>query len=204
MAEVLEQPPFIVHPTRAMAMDDDEFFEFCQVNGALRIERTAQGDLIFMAPEGGSSSRGSAKLIQLFENWAERDGTGQIFGPQGGFVLSNGAMRAPDVSWVRNDRLNELTDDQLEKFLPFCPDFVLELRSPSDSMRLQREKMSEYIANGARLGWLLDPEQKQVHAYQQGSPSRILTNPASVSGETVLPGFTLDLSKVWAAMRLRR
>jgi Uma2 family endonuclease len=204
MADVLEQPPFIVHPTSAMAMDDDEFFEFCQANGDLRIERNAQGDLILMAPEGGSSSRGNAKLIQLFENWAEGDGTGQVFGPQGGFILPNGAMRAPDVSWVRNDRLNELSDEQLEKFLPLCPDFVLELRSPSDSMRLQREKMSEYIANGARLGWLIDPEQKQVHVYQQGCPPKILTDPPSLSGETMLPGFTLDLCKVWAAMRLRR
>jgi Uma2 family endonuclease len=207
MAEVLEHsgpPPFVVHPTEAMAMNDDEFFEFCQANADLRIERNAEGDLIIMAPEGGSSSRGGSKLTQIFENWSEHDGTGQVFGPQGGFILPNGAARSPDISWVCNDRLEALTDEQWQKFLPLCPDFVLELRARSDSMRELCMKMQEYISNGARLGWLLDPEQKEVHIYQPNQEPEILDDPPQLSGDPVLPGFTLLMSKLWSAMELRR
>lgn len=206
MAEVLESlgpPRFVVHPTAAMAMNDDEFFEFCQANGELQIERTAEGDILIMAPEGGSSGRGSSELIYWFQSWAKQQRRGQVFGSSAGFTLPSGSIRAPDVAWVSNERLAGLTEEQWQKFLPFCPDFVLELRWPSDSMRVLRAKMEEYVENGARLGWLIDPEKRQVHVYRPNTAPEVLDDPSLVSGEPVLPGFTLDLPKLWEAMRLK-
>src|SRR5205823_7777450 len=127
------------------------------------------------------SGRGSSKLNALFDQWAERDGTGQVFGSSTGFVLPNGAIRAPDVAWVRNERLDALTDEEWQRFLPLCPDFVLELRSPSDGLAALHRKMEEYRENGAHLGWLLDPTSKQVHIYRPGAPVELLDDPVSLS-----------------------
>ena len=207
MAEVLEsieQDPLVVHTSPALEMDDQQFFQFCQLNRDLRIERTAEGDLIIMPPAGGSSSRGNAELTYLFQAWAHRDGTGQIFDSSGGFKLANRATRSPDVSWVRNERLDLLSDEEWEKFLPLCPDFVLELRSPSDPLRVVKQKMEEYIQNGARLGWLLDAPRKQVHVYRPGAPPEVLDHPTKLSGEPVLKGFVLDVPQVWAAMARKK
>lgn len=184
-------------------MNDEQFFRFCVINRDLRIERSARGQVIIMAPLGGSSSSGEIKLSQIFGNWAERDGRGRVFGSTAGFTLPNGAMRSPDISWVRNERLEELTDEQWEKFLPLCPDFVLELRSPSDSMRTLREKMQEYMENGSELGWLLDPERKQLLIYRPGAVPEMIENPGEISGEPVLRGFTLDVRQIWRAMEKR-
>ncbi len=203
MAEVLEpieQSPLVVHTSPVMEMDDEQFFRFCRLNRDLRIERTAEGDLIIMPPAGGSSGRGNAELTYLFQAWARREGTGQIFDSSTGFKLPNGATRSPDVSWVRSERLDLLSDEQWEKFLPLCPDFVLELRSPSDSLRVVIQKMEEYMRDGARLGWLLDAPRKQVHVYRIGEPPELLENPLQLSDEPVLHGFVLDLPQVWAAM----
>ena len=202
-ASLLEQP-LVVHTRPVLEMDDEQFFQFCQLNRDLQIERTADGDITIMAPEAGSSGRGSSKLNALFNQWAERDGTGQVFGSSTGFNLPNGATRSPDVAWVRNERLEKLTDEQWQKFLPLCPDFVLELRSPSDAMRPLREKMEEYRENGAQLGWLLDPLNKQVHVYRLGAAVDILENPATVSGEPLLRGFVLDVLQIWAAMERKK
>ena len=132
-ASFLEQEPLVVHTRPVINMDDEQFFRFCQLNRDLQLERTAEGDIIIIAPEGGSSGWGGSELVFLFEQWARRDGTGQVFGSSTGFKLPNGATRSPDVAWVRNERLDALTDEQWHKFLPLCADFVLELRSPSDS-----------------------------------------------------------------------
>src|SRR5437667_4559920 len=140
-ATLLEQEPLVVHTRPAIEMDDEQFFQFCQLNRDLQIERTAEGDITIMAPEAGSSGWGSSKLNALFNQWSEHDGTGQVFGSSTGFNLPNGATRSPDVAWVRNERLEKLTDEQWQKFLPLCPDFVLELRSPSDAMLPMRAKM---------------------------------------------------------------
>ena len=164
--EPIEQAPLVLHTSRVVEMDDDQFFRFCQLNRDLRIERTAEGDLIIMPPAGGSSGRGNAELTYLFQEWARRDGTGQIFDSSTGFKLPDGATRSPDVSWVRNARLEVLTDEEWEKFLPLCPDFVLELRAPSDSLRVVQQKMEEYMRAGARQGWLLDSTRKQVQVYR--------------------------------------
>ena len=207
MAEVLEQieqPPLVLHTAPGMKMDDDQFFQFCQVNRDLRIERTAEGDLIIMPPAGASSGRGNAELTYLFQDWAHRDGSGQVFDSSTGFKLPNGAMRSPDVSWVRNERLDAFSEEEWEKFLPLCPDFVLELRSPSDSLRVVQQKMEEYIRNGARLGWLLDPPRKKVHLYRPRARPQVLVNPENLSGEPVLKRFVLDIRQVWAAMARRK
>jgi len=201
---LVEPERMVVHTRPAIEMDDEQFFQFCRINRDLQIERTADGDIIIMAPEGGSSAFGSGKLTTIFGVWAERDGTGRIFGSSGGFILPNHAMRSPDVAWVRNARLDTLTDEEWKKFLPLCPDFVLELRSPSDSLGALQQKMEEYCQNGAQLGWLLDPVSKSVHIYRPDSAPEILDNPATVSGEPLLRGFVLDLQKIWAAMERKK
>jgi Uma2 family endonuclease len=196
----LFEQPVIVHTRPAIDLDDEQFFQFCRINRDLQIERTAQGDIVIMAPEAGSSGSGGTKLVALFDQWSERDGSGRIFGPSTGFILPNGAIRAPDVSWVRNERLEALTDEQWQRFLPLCPDFVLELRSPSDTLRQLQQKMEEYQANGAHLGWLLDPVNQQVHLYRPGAAVEVLNAPDAVSGEPLLREFVLDVPQIWAAM----
>ena len=198
------QEPLIVHTRPVIDMDEEQFFQFCQLNRDLRIERTAEGDIIIIAPEAGSSGRGGSELVFLFEQWARRDGTGQVFGSSTGFNLPNGATLSPDVAWVRNERLDALTDEQWHKFLPLCPDFVLELRSPSDSMRELHKKMEEYGENGAQLGWLLDPASKQVHSYRPGTAVEMVNDPATLSGEPLLRGFVLDVPQIWAVMERKR
>ncbi|MBI4658024.1 MAG: Uma2 family endonuclease [Verrucomicrobia bacterium] len=202
--EQIERDPLVVHTSPVVEMDDERFFRFCQLNRDLRIERTAEGDLIIMPPAGGSSSSGNAELTFLFQSWARREGTGKIFDSSGGFRLPNGATRSPDVCWVRKKRLDRINEEEWEKCLPLCPDFVLELRSPSDPLRMVKQKMEEYLENGARLGWLLDAPRKQVHVYRPGEPPVLLDNPAKLSGDPVLPGFELDVPQVWEAMKRKR
>jgi Uma2 family endonuclease len=203
-ASLIEREPLIVHTRPIIEMDDEQFFQFCQLNRDLQIERTAEGDMIIMAPEGGSSGLGSSELILAFGNWARRDGAGQVFGSSTGFRLPNGATRSPDVAWVRNERIQALTEEEWQKFLPLCPDFVLELRSPSDSLAGLEKKMEEYRENGAQLGWLLDPVNKRVHVYRPGAPVEVLDNPASLAGEPVLRRFVLDVLQIWAVMERKK
>ncbi|MDA1312333.1 MAG: Uma2 family endonuclease [Acidobacteria bacterium] len=181
----------------SMTLSDDQFFDFCQVNRDLRIERTAHGEIIVMSPAGGGSSNRNLRLSVQIEAWAERDGTGVAFDSSGGFILPNKAMRSPDASWVERSRLVTLTKEQKDKFLPLCPDFAVELRSPSDRLSVLRRKMQEYIANGTCLGWLIDPLERKVHIYKPGEQPRILDNPNTLSGEPVLPGFELKLERIW-------
>jgi len=203
-ASFLEQEPLVVHTRPVINMDDEQFFRFCQLNRDLQLERTSEGDIIIRAPEAGSSGLGSSKLTVAFGVWAERDGTGQIFGSSTGFKLPNGATRSPDVAWVRNERLDALTDEEWQKFLPLCPDFVLELRSPSDGMRALQAKMEEYRENGAALGWLLDPVSKRVHIYRPGAAVEGLDAPSSLSGEPLLRGFVLNVLQIWAAIEHKK
>jgi Uma2 family endonuclease len=194
----------VIHTRPVFDMSDEQLFQFCQLNRNLQIERTADGDLIVSGPDGGSIGLGCTKLTAALGIWAERDATGLGFGPSTGFILPNHAMRSPDIAWVRNKRLEDLSEEEWEKFLPLCPDFVLELRSRSDSLRNHQQKMEEYCANGAELGWLLDPVSKSVHIYRPDAAPEILENPATVSGEPLLRGFVLDLQKIWAAMERKK
>lgn len=192
--------PLILHTVPEWDTDGEQFYRFCQANPDLRIERTSEGDLVIMPPAGGSSGHGNIKLAFFFERWASQDGTGRAFDSSTGFKLPNRAVRSPDISWVRNERLDTLTDADWKKFLPLCPDFVLELRSPSDPLRMIQEKMEEYLANGALLGWLLDPLEKRLHIYRPNAPAEILDHPAKVSGDPVLKNFQLDIPLIWAAI----
>jgi Uma2 family endonuclease len=200
MAKVFSQVEtdrFLLHLRPVIELTDDQLFELCQINQELWIERTAEGDLVIMPPEGGETNNRTITLMTLLTQWAWQDGTGVTFGSSGGFILPSGAMRAPDAAWVLRSRLAPLTAEQKQKFLPLCPDFAVEIRSPSDRLSAAQAKMREYIDNGARLGWLIDPASRVVYVYRPNQPVERLENPATVSGEPVLPGFVLDLQMVW-------
>ena len=181
----------------ATKVSDEEFAELCRLNPELQIERTSAGELVIMAPTGGKTGRRNLKLIVSFGVWAEKDGTGQSFDSSTLFSLPNRARRSPDLSWIRNERWNALTLEQQEQFPPLCPDFVVELRSRTDSLAEIKAKMEEYIANGAILGWLVDPLERTVHIYRYGGAVETLNNPATVSGEPLLKGFVLDVQALW-------
>lgn len=189
--------PVILHWPSSMHWVNDQFFEFCQANKELRIERTTQGDCEIMAPTGGETSWRNSRLITLLSIWAENEGSGVVFDSSGGFILPNNAIRSPDVSWVKKTRLAALTPEQKQRFLPLCPDFVIELRSPSDSLKTLQEKMQEYINNGASLGWLIDPEVRHVYIFRPDQAISDLDNPELLSANDVLKGFWLDMKKVW-------
>ena len=179
-----------------LSLTDDRFFEFCRLNRELRIERTAGGELSIMAPAGGDSSDRNAEITFQLRRWAKRDGTGRTFDSSGGFRLPNGAVRSPDASWVSSARLAVLTEEQRAGFIPLCPDFVVELRSSSDSLPVLQDKMREYMDNGARLGWLIDPSGGEVFVYRPDSAPEQLAAPASVSADPVLPGFRLEMDEI--------
>ncbi len=192
-----EIPPVVLHTRPALEIDEEQFFEFCRINRDWRIERTAEGDLEIMVPTGGETSYRNSEINMQLRQWAKRDATGVAFDSSGGFVLPNGAMRSPDASWLRRERLANLTAEQKQKFLPLCPDFVIELRSPSDPLATVEAKMREYVENGTRLGWLLDPQERKVQVYEPGEPVRLLDNPGELSGDPVLPEFVLELKPIW-------
>ena len=187
----------VLHWPPSIHLMNDQFFDFCQVNKELRIELTAQGDCEIMAPTGGSTSWRNSRLITQLSVWADLEGSGVVFDSSGGFVLPNGAIRSPDVSWVKRSRLLTLTEIQKQRFLPLCPDFVIELRSPSDSMKNLQDKMQEYSENGASLGWLIDPEAQQVLVFQPKTAILCLDKPQFLLADNLLTGFSLDMQKLW-------
>jgi len=169
------------------------FTRLCAANPELRLERTARGVIEAMPPAFGGTGARNSRLTSQIGHWAWNDGTGTAFDSSAGFTLPNGAIRSPDTSWIRNERWRALTEEQREdSFSPICPDFVVELRSRSDRMKKLRKKMREYIAQGARLGWLLDPKRGIAEIYRPGRPVERLVKSATLSGEDVLPGFVLD------------
>jgi Uma2 family endonuclease len=178
-------------------LTDEQFYQLCQDNETLRFERNSKGELIIMPPTGGETSNRNGRLNQQLFNWTDTDGTGIAFDSSGGFKLPNGADRSPDASWVKLERWNTLTPEQKTKFAPLCPDFVVELLSPSDSLKDTQEKMKEYRDNGARLGWLINRKSRQVEIYRQGQDVEVLENPVTLSGEDVLPSFALYLASIW-------
>lgn len=182
---------------RQVKLSDENFFYICQDNPQLHLERTAQGDIVFMTPAGAESSSRNLALGAHLYSWARRDNSGVAFDSSAGFVLPSGAIRSPDAAWVRRERLAALSREQKQRFLPLCPDFVVELRSPTDRVEDLQAKMEEYIANGAQLGWLLVPESRDVYLYQPNAPMAHLSNPETLSGEPLLPGFTLTLAEIW-------
>jgi Uma2 family endonuclease len=178
-------------------MTPDEFYEFCGLNPDLNVELTAAGEVVFMSPSGMETGAQNAQVLLALGQWAKENGTGVIFDSSTGFTLPNKAVRAPDVAWVRRDRLAALTPAQRKRFAPLCPDFVVEVASPSDHPGDLQAKMEEYMANGAQLGWLLVPATRTAIVYRPGEPVATLENAISVSGDPVLPGFNLNLGPVW-------
>ncbi|MEH1867734.1 MAG: Uma2 family endonuclease [Nostoc sp.] len=185
----------ILNLSPTIELTDEQFFQLCQNNRDLRLERTAEGELIIMPPTGWESGNRNSRLTQRLGNWTDADGTGLSFDSSTGFKLPNGANRSPDASWVSRERLEALNPDPA-KFLPLAPDFAVELRSASDSLKTVQQKMQEYIENGVRLGWLIDPQNQQVEIYHPGQEVEVLRSPTSLSGEDVLPGFILDLAQI--------
>ncbi|MEG3845215.1 Uma2 family endonuclease [Microcoleus sp. herbarium14] len=178
-------------------LTDDQFFELCQENENIRLERTAKGELIIMSPAGGETSNSNAGLTAQIWIWNQQNKLGKVFDSSGGFKLPNGANRAPDACWVKLETWDALTPEQQKKFPPICPDFVVELMSPSDSLKETQDKMKEYRDNGARLGWLINRKSRQVEIYRPSQEVEVLECPATVSGEDVLPGFVLNLESIW-------
>ncbi|RCJ19865.1 hypothetical protein A6S26_03780 [Nostoc sp. ATCC 43529] len=190
--------PLVLQIPSSMQMTDEQFFEFCQVNRDLRIERNKFGELVIMPPTGSETGNREINISGQLWVWSEQDGTGITFSSSTGFKLSTGAERSPDASWIKLERWNSLSPKQQEKFAPICPDFVVELKSPSDNLQTLKEKMEEYMNEpGIQLGWLIDRKQHKVYIYRPGLSEECLDNPATISGDPILPGFILNMSKVW-------
>lgn len=192
-----EPIPLTLNLPESEPMTDKQFYEFCAVNRELRIERLASGDVIVMPPTFSDTGNRNLKIVQQLANWSDRDGTGEVFDSSTGFTLPNGAVRSPDASWIQLERWNALSDEQKASFAPICPDFAIELRSPSDRLGDLQDKMQEYIANGTSLGWLVDRQNRKVYIYRPDREPEILDNPETVSGDPELPGFTLQMAKIW-------
>ena len=178
-------------------LTDEQLLRFSAAHRDWRIEQTGEGELIIMPPTFGETGNWELELGADFIIWARGGGGGKVFGSNAGFRLPDNSVFAPDVSWLSQERLAQLPPGALNSFTPVCPDFVLELRSRSDRLAVVQQKMQRYLDNGARLGWLIDPLEKQVFVYRPGQPVEHLPEPATLSGEPVLPGFTLDLARVW-------
>jgi Uma2 family endonuclease len=192
----LETKPLLldVHSI-TLRVTHEEFEKLCQDNPDMRLELTEDGQLITMAPAGWQSSKRNSKLNSRVEVWNEQVGLGEVFDSSGGFTLQNGSVRSPDVTWIEKSKLEGISPDIA--FPEVVPDFVIELRSKSDSLKTLREKMEEYRSNGVRLGWLINPQQQQVEIYRLGQDVEVLESPTILSGEDVLPGFTLDLGAIF-------
>ena len=181
---------------KSLRLTDDQFLRLCRDNDELRLELSAEGKLIIMPPAGGETGWRESKILQRLANWTEQDGTGICFSSNMGARLPNSAIRSPDASWMPLSRWKRLTREQQKKLAPMCPDFVVELRSPSDRLPALQKKMTEYIENGARLSWLLDPDRKCAYIYRTGKDAECLENPDYLSGEDVLPGFKFNFQEI--------
>lgn len=189
---------FVIQMPPSMQMTDEQFFDFCQVNRDLRIECNQFGEISIMPPTGTETGNRNFNVALQLGVWSEKDGTGICFDSSTGFTLSTGAKRSPDASWMKLERWNTLSPEQQQRFAPICPDFVIELRSPSDNIQPLKDKMGEYMQEpGVQLGWLIDRKHCQVYIYRPGQSEECLESPETVSADPVLPGFSLNMSKIW-------
>ena len=199
MSHNLIQPDALIPPELIglRQVTPEQFEQLCRDYSELRLELTSTGELIAMPPTSPLTGTRNSNLTYHLEAWARRDGTGLCFASNAGFTLPNNAIRSPDASWIRRERWDSLTQQQKDRFAPICPDFVAQLRSRTDSLPVLLRKMEEYIANGASLGWLIDPSTLRVYVYRPNKEVMVLESPESVSGEPVLPGFTLNVIELW-------
>ena len=202
MAHNLTQADEYILPEELLSLrgpvTPEQFEQLCSEYDDLRLELTSSGELIVMPPTGSLTGMRCFDLTSQLAAWSKKDATGVGFGPSVGFTLPNGAIRSPDASWVGREKWDSLTEQQKNSFAPICPDFVVELRSKSDRLAVLFNKMSEYIANGASLGWLIDPATRRIYVYQPGKEVVVLDNPETVSGDPLLPGFNLNLTELWS------
>lgn len=178
-------------------IDDDQFYQLCRHNPELNLERNDKGEIIIMPPTGGETGKFNSELNAEFVIWNRQHKLGVIFDSSTCFKLPKGSNRSPDVAFIKQERWNKLTEEEKAKFPPIAPDFVGELRSKTDSLKQIQEKMQEYMDNGVKLGWLINPEKKQVEIYRQGQEKEVLDHPQTLYGEDILPNFILDLSIIW-------
>jgi Uma2 family endonuclease len=190
--------PIVLRIPPELQMTDEQFFEFCQINRDLQIERNKLGELLIMTPTASDTGYREGNIFGPLWVWSKKDGTGIVFTSSTGFTLSTGAERSPDASWIKKERWDSLSPAQQQKFAPICPDFVVELRSGSDNLKPLQEKMAEYMREpGVQLGWLIDRKNRKVYIYRPAEETQCLDNPATVSGDPILPGFVLDMGEVW-------
>lgn len=195
-AELIDYIPTVLNFS-PLRLTDEQFESLCRNHPDLNLEMSAEGELIIVPPTSPESGWKNTKLITKTENWSEKDKTGIVFDSSTMFTLPNGAKRSPDVSWMPKEKWNALSEREKRRFARVVPDFVIELRSPSDALEDLHEKMKEYIAVGVRLGWLIDPENKTVHVYRADGAVEVLENPGKISGEDVLKDFELDVREIW-------
>lgn len=181
---------------RSIKLSDRQFYQLCADNRDLRFERSKDGDLVIMSPTGGETGNRNIEIAYQLQAWSRQNQSGVAFDSSTGFILPNGATRSPDASWIPLTKWNTLTRRQQQKFLPLCPDFVIELRSPTDRLDTLQNKMQEYLDNGIFLGWLINPQDRQVEIYRLGQPVEVKDSPESLSGEEILSGFVLDLRAI--------
>ncbi|MEM9923187.1 MAG: Uma2 family endonuclease [Cyanobacteria bacterium P01_D01_bin.50] len=192
-----EITPMVLKFHPVITMTDDQLFDFCELNKDFRIERKANGEIIIMSPTGSETDQRNFDLIVQLGIWTKQNGTGVGFGSSGGFTLPSGAVRSPDAAWIKKTDWEAIPLEKRKKFAPICPEFVVELRSETDALKMLKSKMEEYIQNGTRLAWLIDRVNRKVYIYRSKNTVEELDNPSTLSGEDVLPGFVLDLAGIW-------
>jgi Uma2 family endonuclease len=197
IAEDIGTPAIVLKLAPLLKLDEQLFQKICQQNPELVFELSAQGELIVMTPTGMAGGSSESEIIYSLKSWWRTHRRGQVYSSSTGITLSNGAIRSPDACWISQDRLDQLTPDELQGFGKVSPNFVIELRSPSNTLHDLKMKLVEYLVTGTQLGWIIDPLQKQVHIYRPGQEPVILDQPTSVSGDPELPGFVLDLTEIW-------
>jgi Uma2 family endonuclease len=190
-------PDSLMLNVKSVNLTDEQFYRLCGDNPELRFELTAQKELLIMSPTGSKTGWRNAKITHRLATWSEQDGTGVYFDSSAGFTLPNGAKRSPDGAWVRREVWEALTDEQQDRYAPICPDFAIELRSPTDTLSDLQEKLKEYIENGTQLGWLFDPKNKRAYIYRPNQPPELLEDSSSMSGDPVLPRFVFDPREIW-------
>ena len=190
-------PAVLALNVQSMGLTDEQFEKLCQDNPDLRIELTSKGELIIMPPTGMKTGWRNSKITGRLWEWTEKDGSGLSFDSSTLFTLPDGSKRSPDASWIRRERVEKLSQEEQAGFAAIVPDFVIELRSPSDRWPVLEEKMLDYMRNGVQLAWLIDPTSKRVYVYRPNQPVETLDNPETVSAQPELAGFSFNVQEIW-------